>query len=394
MRNSLSLLDKSKRRLFRDALKEVNDQPKHLSPTNHSEDAWDGDEHPHHTTLRMLIDSRKPLRDGRKDHYGDSKLKTVQQPLSPTDNLIPSDPNFMPWDAEFVQPSHASRSKQPSIYRARNLQSQARQKLQSLNPDSKTKALIRDTKKSKDRQRRLVNARDGAIDYSLTGSLDDIQNNEHQQSQFRPRPQSLEGWQSLVEVQIQRAQRQGQFNNLPGKGEPLGSVSEGNPFIDREEFLMNRLISRQGAVPAFVELQMLMEGEVTSLRNYLREEYTKRWRYTGRITANDCKSDHAPTHTPTYVPRDRDWEQRQQSYHMILLDRVNGAIKSYNAIAPPSTRRGLLLLDSELQRAREAAVTPSPHHHHHHTPPEQSPRRPHGKASALMGKLREIFGGL
>lgn len=397
MRSSLRLLEKSTKasqKLFKDAFGEeaehaasTQSKPLRLSAQDshiHSTNAWDGDEHPHDTTLRMLMDSRKPLRSGTKGPYGDSKLKAVQQPtpLSPTDNLIPSNPNFMPWDAEYVYPSHASGSTQPSIYRARKLESQALEKMQGMQLDSKTKAVIRDTKKSKAKVRRLVNAREGALDYSLTGSLDDIQNKAQHQS--RPRPQSLQAWQSLVEEQIEGAQRKGQFSNLEGRGKPLASVSESNPFISREEFLMNRIIGNQGAVPAFVELQMSMEGEVTSFRNYLREEYTKRGvRYIAKDSSSEIISKF----------RDREWEERQRSYHTILVDRVNSAIKSYNAIAPAFSRRGLLLLDAEVERAREAAVPviAVSLRHHVDASPEQPQQR---KPSTLIGKMREIFGGV
>ena len=33
------------------------------------------------------------------------------------------------------------------------------------------------------------------------------------------------------------------------------SNDEGNPFIGREEFLMNRIVQRNGAAPPWVELQ-------------------------------------------------------------------------------------------------------------------------------------------
>ena len=49
---------------------------------------------------------------------------------------------------------------------------------------------------------------------------------------------------------------QGQFTVLSGRGKPLvRQVDESNPFIAREEFLMNRVIQRNGAAPPWVELQ-------------------------------------------------------------------------------------------------------------------------------------------
>lgn len=54
----------------------------------------------------------------------------------------------------------------------------------------------------------------------------------------------------------QRARLQGQFKALKGRGRPLEqTVEERNPFIAREEFLMNRIVQRNEAAPAWIELQ-------------------------------------------------------------------------------------------------------------------------------------------
>ena len=49
---------------------------------------------------------------------------------------------------------------------------------------------------------------------------------------------------------------QGHFKDLKGRGKPLEmTVEERNPFIAREEFLMNRIVQRQGAAPPWIEIQ-------------------------------------------------------------------------------------------------------------------------------------------
>jgi DnaJ homolog subfamily C member 28 len=48
----------------------------------------------------------------------------------------------------------------------------------------------------------------------------------------------------------------GHFKHVKGRGQPLvRETNEGNPFIAREEFLMNRIVQRNGAAPPWVELQ-------------------------------------------------------------------------------------------------------------------------------------------
>lgn len=44
---------------------------------------------------------------------------------------------------------------------------------------------------------------------------------------------------------------------MKGKGKPIARLSEErNPFISREEFLLNRIVQRNGAAPPWVEVQM------------------------------------------------------------------------------------------------------------------------------------------
>lgn len=48
----------------------------------------------------------------------------------------------------------------------------------------------------------------------------------------------------------------GKFDNIAGRGKPLvKNIEDKNPFINREEFLMNRIIQRNGATPPWVEVQ-------------------------------------------------------------------------------------------------------------------------------------------
>lgn len=54
----------------------------------------------------------------------------------------------------------------------------------------------------------------------------------------------------------QKARLAGVFKNVKGRGLPMTrAVEERNPFIAREEFLMNRIVRRNGAAPPWVDLQ-------------------------------------------------------------------------------------------------------------------------------------------
>ena len=55
---------------------------------------------------------------------------------------------------------------------------------------------------------------------------------------------------------MQKARKAGLFNTVKGRGKPLTqAVEESNPFLPREEFLMNRIVQRNGAAPPWIEVQ-------------------------------------------------------------------------------------------------------------------------------------------
>jgi DnaJ family protein C protein 28 len=55
---------------------------------------------------------------------------------------------------------------------------------------------------------------------------------------------------------VKEARAQGRFGGTKGRGKPMViSDDEKNPFVGREEFLMNRIVQRNGAAPPWVELQ-------------------------------------------------------------------------------------------------------------------------------------------
>jgi hypothetical protein len=69
---------------------------------------------------------------------------------------------------------------------------------------------------------------------------------------------------SLVELQIAEAMARGDFDNLPGQGQPL-DLSE-DPFTPEEHRMVNRIMKNSGIIPP--EVQML--NEISQLRERLK----------------------------------------------------------------------------------------------------------------------------
>ena len=68
----------------------------------------------------------------------------------------------------------------------------------------------------------------------------------------------------LVEKKIREAMEKGEFDNLPGKGEPI-DLRE-NPFEDPEMRTVYRLLRNAGFAPAFIEERKSIETEFEQAR--------------------------------------------------------------------------------------------------------------------------------
>ncbi len=68
----------------------------------------------------------------------------------------------------------------------------------------------------------------------------------------------------LVEKKIREAMEQGEFDNLPGKGEPI-DLKE-NPFEDPDMRTVYRMLRNAGFAPAFIEERKSIESEFEQAR--------------------------------------------------------------------------------------------------------------------------------
>jgi DnaJ family protein C protein 28 len=150
---------------------------------------------------------------------------------------------------------------------------------------------------------------------------------------------------------IQRARQEGHFNTIKGRGKPLERVNEEhNPFIAREEFLMNRIVQRQGAAPPWVEIQGELEAAVDTFRSVLRQSWVRR---VVRMLTLSRQPLRELSLADAQALRDREWEAREKAYHESALAEVNALVRKYNSLAPYAVRRAYYVRDVELDRAYE-----------------------------------------
>ena len=152
----------------------------------------------------------------------------------------------------------------------------------------------------------------------------------------------------------QRARQEGHFRTIKGRGKPLErSHEEHNPFIAREEFLLNRIVQRQGASPPWVEVQGELEAAVATFRSVLKQSWVRRAVRMLTISGRPLRG-----LSVGYLRalRDKEWEARERAFHESALAEVNAFVRKYNALAPYAVRRAYYVRDVELDRAYEESA--------------------------------------
>ncbi|GAA5862593.1 hypothetical protein JCM8547_002119 [Rhodosporidiobolus lusitaniae] len=156
---------------------------------------------------------------------------------------------------------------------------------------------------------------------------------------------SLGGWAGIVENRILQSMREGSFKHVKGRGKPLErDEAESNPFISREDFLINRVLKQQDVSPPWVELQKELETALSAFRSNLHASYTRR---VLRIRSSEGLTG-AVVREVEQGWRDEEWEKREQAFHDAALLDLNNLTRKFNIIAPYHVRRSLLTLHSEL----------------------------------------------
>jgi len=117
---------------------------------------------------------------------------------------------------------------------------------------------------------------------------------------------------SLTEKKLREAIENGEFDNLPGKGEPI-DLKE-NPFEDPDLRTVHRLLRNAGFAPAWIEERKDIDVELETALTKL----TRAWDLfrEGRRTASESE-----------------WERSVREFRQQVAE-LNERIKIYNLKAP------------------------------------------------------------
>ncbi|RUS13886.1 hypothetical protein BC937DRAFT_94631 [Endogone sp. FLAS-F59071] len=301
-----------------------DDSPEEPKITTHpttASEPWTGDERVEDTILRMLIDKyNKPLR------VEGAAIRAIPKPA-------PDHPRFVLDQLVTRKPVaeslNGSEEEVSSAVKARERAARARTRLQD----------------------RVTGARDKALDYKLKkdwpapaaaaatmttnlGSATTVPITDGEIT-----PQMIMQHRRLVDVRIEAARARGDFDNLSGRGKPLPYDHHAqNPFLDSSEYLMNRLVQRQGGVPPWIEMQGEVDREVEIFRRALGDG----WKRVIR-SGEDVESKRVR----------KEWEQAQQVYVNTAVQRLNNRIRSYNIICPMNVQRPFMTVEKEFQMVYE-----------------------------------------
>jgi hypothetical protein len=124
------------------------------------------------------------------------------------------------------------------------------------------------------------------------------------------------------------------------------------------EYFLNRILQRQGVAPPWVQAQIDLTSTFAQFRDSLRTEWLRH--VTRQITASPGNLSSHIAIAESYVSRDKaanyklreyksDWESREEKYHNLAINDLNSKTRSYNTIAPYSTRKPYTTLNKELE---------------------------------------------
>ncbi|ORE17421.1 hypothetical protein BCV71DRAFT_256140 [Rhizopus microsporus] len=276
---------------------EVNRKKEQLS----DDKPWDGEESVKDAVLRMIVDKyRAPLR------VEGAARRNLPQPQ-------PYPPHIMQQFAQDKSPGK--------------------------------KQVERERKNKAMKQNRLMNAKDAALDYSL-GKKYPTTNEEGDSNVSRKEFISINDIGLLCEEKIREAKAKGEFDNLPGSGKPLQEdYFKNNPYLDQTEYLLNRIVQRNGAAPPWVIMQQEVDTELNSFKLQLS--------LVCKRCIDELKEEGRPVLKTTLVQR---FNQAEKSFFEKQVSSLNSRVRSYNVMCPSPVRKQLLELDKELASVMEKYV--------------------------------------
>lgn len=141
---------------------------------------------------------------------------------------------------------------------------------------------------------------------------------------------------SMAEKMLREAIEAGEFDNLPGKGQPI-DLKE-NPFEDPDLRVVHKLLRDAGFAPAWIEERKDIDAQLETARQTLARAWA--------------------LYQPAGIsPNETAWA-RNVSEFLTLVAELNSRIKTYNLKTPASVfQRTLIDADKVIQGIRQGKLS-------------------------------------
>lgn len=150
----------------------------------------------------------------------------------------------------------------------------------------------------------------------------------------------MKRWESLVDQKIREAMERGEFDDLPGSGEPI-DISV-NPFEDPEMCLAHRMLRNAGFAPSWIEERKDIDAELEIARNQLARLWTIR--QNARGTENELGAEAR-------------WAKAVNSFRTQLAE-LNRRIAAWNLKTPAAGfQRRLINIEKEVSQIERPEET-------------------------------------
>lgn len=210
---------------------------------------------------------------------------------------------------------------------------------------------------------RLMQAREKSLDYKLDKHSETKSDSGPSFKQLYAERFTLGGGtgtiasiNSLASQRIEEAIAQGQFKNIR-RGENQKIEVSDNPWVDQTEYILNRMVQRQGAAPPWIEKQGLVNTRIKTARETIANSFVE-YAITTVSKAVESTKDAKDVDKKIALALQVDpkpWEKENEKYHTITVQSLNSAIRGFNLQAPGSARRSYLDVKSELAQCHSLA---------------------------------------
>jgi hypothetical protein len=147
----------------------------------------------------------------------------------------------------------------------------------------------------------------------------------------------------IAERRIQDAMKAGEFDNLPGMGQPLKDL-EDNPFVPDDMRAALKVLHNSGYAPDWIVLGGQIDADIERMRNTADMHFAHLRRRMQEVGSDP----YAVKRLRKEMDRLKAEHRRAAAVHEQMLDSINRKIMTFNQIVPIAS-----LMRIPLSRAKE-----------------------------------------